>query len=180
MSLTDVVPVQYRLAAYAALAVITGLALWGATEYLRHEGVVEGRAQVQTDWDKERATLATAALRKSQENAQETQRRLAAQKEAQDAHDQELAHARADAASAHAALVRLRERAAQYAAGGGASGHPATGGDGAAAGAPAGVLADVLGRLGSRAELLAAYADAARRAGLQCERDYDSLRDVKR
>jgi hypothetical protein len=37
----------------------------------------------------------------------------------------------------------------------------------------------VLGKVGDRSRLLAAYADAARRAGLQCARDYETLREVR-
>jgi hypothetical protein len=166
----------YKLAAIAL--VVLGLA--GAVTFAIHRygnGRYEaGKAEVTAKWDKERAQQAAAALAESQANARETQRRLAAQQESQHEYDAQLAQARRDAAAANAALDGLRKRANQYAAAARrAASNPAAVGNSAPASDAAGVLADVLGKLGGRAQLLAAYADAARRAGKQCERDYDAL-----
>ncbi|HHT8835096.1 TPA: DUF2514 family protein [Burkholderia cenocepacia] len=102
----------------------------------------------------------------------EEQRRTAAQSEnAKDANKQRVA-ALADAFAARAAAGSLQQRVDQLVA---AARHPA-----AAAGSPAAsdsldLLADVLGRADQRAGELAEYADRARIAGQQCERDYDAL-----
>lgn len=82
--------------------------------------------------------------------------------------------ARNDARAAGAVAEQLRQRVAQLGASA-AAGHPAAVGTGPAAGDPLDVLADVLGRADQRAGELAAYADAARIAGLACERSYDAL-----
>ncbi|AFQ48280.1 DUF2514 family protein [Burkholderia cepacia] len=53
--------------------------------------------------------------------------------------------------------------------------HTAATAGGAPAGDRIGMLADVLGSIDDRAGALAEYADRARIAGQQCERDYHSL-----
>lgn len=67
----------------------------------------------------------------------------------------------------HAVAAQCTARAAQS-PGAAASGPPAR--------APGDLLADVLGRLDAAAGDLAAHADAARVAGLTCERAYDAVR----
>ena len=115
----------------------------------------------------QKAQLAAVAAARVEE-----QRRTAAQSEiANDANQQRTA-ALADAFAARAAAGSLQQRVDQLVA---AARHTA-----AAAGSPAAsdaldLLADVLGRADERAGELAAYADAARIAGQQCERDYDAL-----
>ncbi|RQR87624.1 MULTISPECIES: DUF2514 family protein [unclassified Burkholderia] len=102
----------------------------------------------------------------------ESNRRAAAQSEnAKDASKQRTA-ALADAFAAHAAAGSLQQRVDQLVA---AARHPATATGSPAAGDALDLLADVLGRADQRAGELAAYADAARIAGQQCERDYDAL-----
>ncbi|PRG73349.1 DUF2514 family protein [Burkholderia cenocepacia] len=102
----------------------------------------------------------------------EEQRRTAAQLEiANDANQQRTA-ALADAFAARAAAGSLQQRVDQLVA---VARHPT-----AAAGSPStgdalDLLADVLGRSNQRAGELAEYADRARIAGQQCERDYDAL-----
>ncbi|AAT38382.1 gp23 [Burkholderia phage BcepC6B] len=102
----------------------------------------------------------------------EEQRRTAAQSEnAKDANKQRTA-ALADAFAARAAAGSLQQRVDQLVA---AARHPAASTGSPAAGDALDLLADVFGRADERAGELAAYADAARIAGRQCERDYDAL-----
>jgi len=121
--------------------------------------------------------VTTAAAQKAQLDAvaaarTEEQRRTAAQSEiANDANQQRTA-ALADAFAARAAAGSLQQRVDRLVA---AARHPA-----ATTGSPAAtdaldLLADVLGRADERAGQLAEYADRARIAGQQCERDYDAL-----
>lgn len=176
MGLLNLIPLPWRLGIIAALLAAVGA---GVLAYGHHEHSL-GMQATQAQWDAERAKQAAQALAEAESNAKETQRRLERQGDAQREYDAQLAQAQHDAAAATAALDGLRRRAAQYAAAArGAASHPATVGNSPATDDPSGVLADVLGKLGGRAQLLAAYADAARRAGKQCERDYDTLRDAR-
>lgn len=121
--------------------------------------------------DAQKATLAAVDAARAEE-----QRRTAAQSEiANDANQQRTA-ALADAFAARAAAGSLQQRVDQLVA---ASHSPATTGS-PAAGNALDLLADVLGRADQRAGELAAYADAARIAGQQCERDYDALTATSR
>ncbi|MCA7985146.1 DUF2514 family protein [Burkholderia vietnamiensis] len=102
----------------------------------------------------------------------EEQRRTVAQSEiAKDANQQRTA-ALADAFAARAAAGSLQQRVDQLVA---AARHPAASAGSPAAGDALDLLADVLGRADQRAGELAEYADRARIAGQQCERDYDAL-----
>ncbi|MBY4725197.1 MULTISPECIES: DUF2514 family protein [Burkholderia] len=120
---------------------------------------------------------ATAAAQKAQLAAvdaarTEEQRRTAAQSEiAKDANQQRTA-ALADAFAARAAAGSLQQRVDQLVA---AARYPAAAAGSPAAGDALDLLADVLGRADQRAGDLAEYADRARIAGQQCERDYDAL-----
>lgn len=158
------------------IAIICAALIGGLTWFAHHERAI-GRFQVQARWDASIVKQQADALAESQANAKETQRRLERQKENQDAYDAELARARADAASATDAAGRLRQRAEQLAAAARrAASNAAAGSVGSTAPDASGMLSDVLGKAVERSRLLAAYADAARRAGLQCERDYDALK----
>lgn len=133
-------------------------------------------AAAQTEWAN---TRADAARRRTEaeavERAEENRRQLEK--------DNAIKEALAKAAAANAALVRadraavsLRDSAAAAVARAReACGSAIPGSPGAPATDPAGVLADVLGRIDERAGILAGYADAARIAGQACERSYDSL-----
>ncbi|HDR9100669.1 DUF2514 domain-containing protein (plasmid) [Burkholderia vietnamiensis] len=102
----------------------------------------------------------------------ESNRRAAAQSEnAKDANQQRTA-ALADAFSARAAAGSLQQRVDQLVA---AARHPAATTGSPTAGDALDLLADVLGRADQRSGELAEYADRARIAGQQCERDYDAL-----
>ncbi|WP_261537092.1 DUF2514 domain-containing protein [Burkholderia multivorans] len=120
------------------------------------------------------ATVADQAKQISDLKAErdEYQRRTAAQQEiANDANQQRTA-ALADAFAARAAAGSLQQRVDQLVA---AARHPVTTAGSPAAGDALDLLADVLGRADERAGELAEYADRARIAGQQCERDYDAL-----
>ncbi|HDV8348848.1 TPA: DUF2514 family protein [Burkholderia vietnamiensis] len=115
----------------------------------------------------QKAQLAAVAAARAEE-----QRRTAAQSEiAKDANQQRTA-ALADAFAARAAAGSLQQRVDQLVA---AARHPAAAAGGTATGDALDLLADVLGRADQRAGELAEYADRARIAGQQCERDYDAL-----
>lgn len=102
----------------------------------------------------------------------ESNRRAAAQSEnAKDANQQRTT-ALADAFAARAAAGSLQQRVDQLVA---VARHPAAAAGSQAAGNALDLLADVLGRADQRAGELAEYADRARIAGQQCERDYDAL-----
>ncbi|HEF4837292.1 TPA: DUF2514 family protein [Burkholderia vietnamiensis] len=120
----------------------------------------------------QKAQLAAVAAARAEE-----QRRTAAQSEiAKDANQQRTA-ALADAFAARAAAGSLQQRVDQLVA---AARHPTAPAGGPAAGDALDLLADVLGRADQRAGDLAEYADRARIAGQQCERDYDALRAAAR
>jgi hypothetical protein len=159
------------LAGAIALAALAGLYAWWA-------GVQRdvGRSEVRAEWAEVRERQKDAALRQAAENAAETERRLKAQKEAQDAHAQDLARARADAASAAGAADRLRKRVAELAAADrGTPRDPAATGNGPPAGSTASLFADVLGRVDEALRTTGAFADASRAAGEQCVRSYEAL-----
>lgn len=159
---------------WLAIGMAAALAFAGFTTY--RAGKAAGTAQVQNKWDKATLAQAQADIEAAATNAKETQRRLDRQKENQDAQDKELALARSAADRNGADAVRLREQnAATAKRWRDALGNSPAGSQCAAAGDAIGVLTDVLDRADRRASLLARYADAARIAGLKCERDYDAL-----
>lgn len=105
----------------------------------------------------------------------EEQRRIAAQSEiAKDANIQRTA-ALADAFAARAAAGGLRDQITQLVRAARSSAHSTAAAGGPATGDALDLLADVLSQSDQRAGDLAAYADTARIAGQQCERDYDAL-----
>ncbi|WP_261524453.1 DUF2514 domain-containing protein [Burkholderia multivorans] len=120
------------------------------------------------------ATLADQAkqIRELKAERDEYQRRTAAQQENANHAAKERDLARADAAAAASAADGLRKQVATLIE---RARHPAATTGSAAAGDALDLLADVLGRVDERSGELAEYADRARIAGQQCERDYDSL-----
>ncbi|MEX3613755.1 MAG: DUF2514 family protein, partial [Burkholderia gladioli] len=106
----------------------------------------------------QKATLAAVNAARVEE-----QRRIAAQQEIAEHASKERDQARADAVAAASAADGLRRRVAALVA---AARHPAV-----TPGSPA--TGDALDLFAGE---LAEYADAARIAGQQCERSYDSLR----
>ena len=176
MILTALLPAWARWLVLALLA--AALLAFGALQGARWQSNTDAvqLAQVQSAWDKERAELSAAALTKAQANAAETARRIAAMQENQRAQDQLLARMRRDRDDALAAADRLREQSASAARAWSARlADSPTAGDLAAAAAAIELLTDVRSRLERAGAELAGDADAARAAGLKCERDYDSL-----
>lgn len=164
--------VPLRLWLYGgAIAAAVGFIGWQV-----HAQRAIGRAEVRQEWDASVSQQHAAAVQELLTKAQESKRRLERQGENQRAQDSEIAVARADAAHDRAAADKLRQQNASSARDWAARlAHSPTVGDIAAAGDTIGVLADVLSRADARAGVLAPYADAARTAGLKCERDYDAL-----
>ena len=162
--------------ARAAIVLAAVLLVLGIGWKVHHSGVVAGRTEVQAKWDAERIEQRDRALAESQANARETFRRLEVQQENQHALDQALATARRDAARATAAADRLREQnAAAASAWRDALRDSPTVSVCQAAGAAIDLQSDVQRRLVEAGGELAAYADAARAAGLKCGADYNSL-----
>lgn len=174
--LLALIPAPYRILALAIAVALAAAAaaLWLDHDRDAHETIGENR--IIAKWKAEKAEQLVAAIKQSQANAAETQRRLTAQKEADDANAKELARYQKVAADAVAERDRLRSRADQLAAlvrrG---SSDTATGRERQDAGAAAGMLADLSGRTDAFAEVAGRYADALRRSNKQCERDYDAL-----
>jgi hypothetical protein len=169
-----------RIGGYVlALAAASGamLAAYGAWHsHVLAQGQASGSAEVQARWNAAQITQQKADLQTAEANARETQRRMERQKENQDVQDRELAAMRAAADHNGAAAFSLREQnAAAARLWRDALTDPASGSQCPAAADTIGVLADVLARADRRAGELASYADAARAAGLKCERDYDAL-----
>ncbi|MGV8823953.1 DUF2514 family protein [Methylibium petroleiphilum] len=134
-------------------------------------------ATEQRDRRDERLRLAERALVANDQVRAEIQRRADEQQEVIRNAEKQQAQARADALAADAAARRLRDRAAQLAAACGPAGpHPAPPGAGEATAGAGLVLTDVLGRSDDTSGELAEAFDAARGAGLTCERAYDALR----
>ena len=97
------------------------------------------------------------------------------QKDAEDA-SKKRDQARADAAAAASAADGLRKQVAVLVE---RARQPAVAAGSTPTGDAVDLLADVLGRADERAGELAEYADRARIAGQQCERDYDALTAVR-
>jgi uncharacterized iron-regulated membrane protein len=135
-----------------------------------------GRDEIRAEWSASVSEQRAAALAQSEQNAKETLRRLARQKESQDALDQQLAIARRDAARADVAAGELRDQLALYvAAVRDAPGNTAVGCQRETTDAAIGVLAELFRRADDRAGALAKFADSSRAAGLKCQADYQSL-----
>ena len=131
-------------------------------------------------WQKHRATSAAdkhlkavaeaAAERETKivADAQETARRLQTQKGIADAAQQKAKALATDVANARTAEQRLLDKlAAIEAIGGGANTAPADGSP--PAGQTAGVLADLLSRMGEAGERISRYADEVKISGQACE-----------
>jgi hypothetical protein len=162
-----------RLAIYAAIvaAITAGIALFAS-----HERDI-GRHEVQAKWDSAIQRQQAEAIAQAQTNAKETLRRMEQQQEAQHDHDAELATYRQTITAANADLDRLHVRVAELtAAARRSASDTATASERAAGTAAAGMLAELSGGAAALAELYARQADSNRRAGLLCERDYDSLK----
>lgn len=160
----------------AAILAVIAAAVMAAFGWFVHVQRETGRNEIRAKWALSREAQKDAAIAEAASNARETLRRLTAQKDSQDANDKDMARARADAVAARSSADSLRKWAYGLASTGRSTpGHPALVVNGPTAGTAADVLADVLGRAAGAAGELAAHADAARAAGLQCQRSYDAL-----
>ena len=117
------------------------------------------------------------AAREAEQNARaEEQRRAQALQGAIREAETNLARARADAAAAASAGERMRQRIAALTGSCRATpGHPASAGAGPAAGTPGDLLVNVFDRVDQAVRDIAEHADAARAAGLACQRSYEAL-----
>lgn len=162
-------------------AIVIGsiIALAAGAYALQHHQVTTLKAQLaaeKTGRQADRTAEADAAASAAVANQAETARRIAAQGGIANETQRLADRAHADAAAAVAASVGLRGAASAAAA---RCSRPSSDTAAPALSAPASaagvVLADVLGRIDSRAGELAAALDAGFIAGQQCERTYDAL-----
>jgi hypothetical protein len=165
MSPFDFLPPGGRLVIIAAaLASLAGLYVWRV------------HAERETGRDEIRAEDLAKDVEQAMVNAKETLRRIEAQQHNQELQNAELEQARAAADRNARDAERMRQ---QHAAAADIWGrtlrNSPTAADLAAAGEAIRVSTDLLGRADRRAGVLAANSDAARAAGLKCERDYDAL-----
>ena len=163
--------VPWRAVAVVALAGAAFVAGWVAQGW-RKDAELDG---LRRGYVEERLAQEAAKVGAVGDARREEQRRLFEQAEIANAAKQEADKARADARAADAVAGQLRQRIAGLVAASRAGGDSAPTGGGSAAVDPLGVLADVLQRADRRAGILAEYADAARIAGLACERAYGTL-----
>lgn len=176
----------FRIAAGIALAVglVVGLQWW--TSSIEHRGYERGRAEVQALRDKDALQRAgedtarvRATLRQSEVNREEETRREAAKQQEIDRAQEHRRSALAAAKRADRAADGLRVQLATFVddarSRAAASADPGAADRGETAAAPIVVLADVLRRADARAGELAKAVDAARGAGLSCERSADAL-----
>lgn len=167
-------PYRWLLLAGLVLAMAVGLVV--AKHHYDEGKRAEGRAEVQAKWDRDRDAQKTAAIAEAARNAQETTRRLAEQRKAQETHDAQLAQAQHDAVAADRAAVSLRSQLAQFTATARrAAGNPTAVGSSPPAAAAVDLLADMLGESEGATGELAKSLDLAYTAGQLCERQYDSL-----
>jgi Protein of unknown function (DUF2514) len=186
MSPLDLLPLPYRLGIVAFLLAVGAAGIVGYGHHKHTEGVADGKAIVQAQFDAYKAQVQQqaiaardAAIKAQQAAAAESQRRLADQQEASHVHEKQLDQARADAAAAAGSVARLQHRIAQLAAAAGSGGpagdHPAA----SPVGSPAARVGEVAGQcVGALAQLR----DVARRgqlAGDECAARYDALRAAK-
>jgi len=156
----DLIPAQFRLAAYALACALLFGAGWIAQGWRLNAQI----AQMQADSAQE----LTAAIQ--QARAEEQRRQIALEGIRKDANEQ-ITIAAADADAARVAAVGLQQQVDRLAA---RRCPAATAGSPAAD--PAGLLlADLLGRIDKRAGELSAYADRARIAGDACVNAYRSV-----
>ena len=162
----------WRLGWFGVQAGLAMALLYGA--YRRGIGVSDSAWTAR--WAQQQAALQTATT-KALQAARETERRLQRQIH-EVANDATLQQSAADieAVVLDTTGQRLRDEAALFAIGGRCPGSPATADPGATGTRAAMVLSDLLQRADRRAGELAKAYDAARIAGLACERMYEAAR----
>lgn len=155
----------------AALAAVVVFGVASYNESLRDQG----RNEVQQQWDKDKAERISAALAQKVQADKDRAALEAKQQENDRDAKLQIDNARADADRARAVAQRLRDAADARARSDRARQAASSQGISPPAEASCGVLADVLKLIDERAGILAEYADRARIAGQQCERDYDAI-----
>jgi Protein of unknown function (DUF2514) len=163
--------VPWRLVGWALLAALVFGAGWEAQGWRKDAEI----SAINEDRSRERETQAHAQA-KAVDDARTEERRIT-DVQTRNANEaiKQLKAAQASALAADAAGRELRARIAALANAARRPDDPAAVAAGAATRDPVLLLADVLGRADQRAGDLAKYADAARIAGRQCERDYGVL-----
>lgn len=171
-------PQSKALSFLAGVLLIAALTGGGVALYQsgHSAGEEDERKTWQAKWDRQTAELAEARTQNVQLAREEEQRRQRAiDKVRQDA-EQQIARVETDAAAASAVAAGLLEQARRLATRAHqCANHSGVAQSSYAAGQPAVVLADLLGRADARAGELARAYDRARTAGLACERAYLSL-----
>jgi septal ring factor EnvC (AmiA/AmiB activator) len=166
----------YRL--YVELALVAAIA-GGAVYAVHHYGnkrEAAGMAKVQALWDHEKAAQQAVAIKAQAANAAETERRLKEQHDAEQAHETQLAQARAESAAAADAVSRLRASIAAISARSrSAASNPAV----AAVSAPADRLGAVAAESVAEYSALAEVARRGQLAGIECAADYDAVQKRK-
>jgi hypothetical protein len=151
---------------------LLGIALGGSGAYMWENRALQVEKTAHATDREHAAEAQTQAVNAARA---EEQRRTAAQSEvAKDANTQRTA-ALADAFAARAAAGGLRDQVASLVRSAKAASHSTAAAGGPTTGDALDLLANVLSQSDQRAGDLAAYADSARIAGEQCERDYDAL-----
>lgn len=178
MSLSDLIPAQYRVVA-AVGSVLLLLALIGAALYGSYQhGVTVTDDRWALRWSRrDAADLDAARTAEAKARGEELRRQSEIDKVAEDAQHQ-IDQASADARAAAAAAYSLRGAAdelVQRLANSETVRNSCTAAASAAAARAARVLADVLKRADERAGRLAAIADESRARGLACEQAYAAL-----
>jgi hypothetical protein len=160
-----------------AVAITIAAILYGA--YRHGESVADTRWQLK--WADQQTLQAKGLAAATTENRNEEQRRQAAVNQVGKNAKEQTKSAGADGAGADAAGDRVRQQAGTFAAGSScAPVDPGAARRGASATRAAMVLSDMFQRADKRAGELAKAYDAARIAGLACERSYGALRAGER
>ena len=177
MTITDLIPVQYRLlAAGLVVFVLMGLSAAGGAWVNGALWAVDLATAKQNHAEALSAIEHRQSQAQAQARSEEQRRQTAVEGIRTDAHHQ-IEQAKADAAAATARADSLQQHAARVASRPScASGHPGAAPGGPPTNAPALLLADVLQRIDARAGELAAAADRAQIAGETCERSYAALK----
>ena len=170
MNPLSLIPEWVKLAAMAVLLAAVGV------QTVRLASEKQDFADARADWADVRAEASrikakAQSVEREEENRrqQEKENAILEAKAKNERLAADLVRANRAAAGLQNAAAAAAERARQACQG------PQAGAGGPAAEDPAGVLADVLGRLDARAGILAKAADDSRIAGAACERSYDSL-----
>lgn len=167
------------------IAIAAAVAVIGALVGIKHYGDARyqaGRDEVQGRWNAQKLVDQARVIAEATTNAKETQRRLSAQKEQDDADEKEKAQLRLAAGRATAAADSMRSDLANFITAGrrAATSRAATEAEREAAyDATLRAMEELHRRTDSAAGRFAQAADDARRRGLSCEADYREVETKK-